>query len=110
MNPLIFFKCLADQTRLLCVLLIEKEKELCVCDLTDALEVSQPKISRHLANLRSCGIVKTRKSDQWVFYSINPELDQWAQSLIKEVKESNVEYMHDCLTRLKNNKNRPECC
>jgi len=44
MNPVNFYKCLADETRLLSLLLIDKEGELCVCELTDALDVSQPKI------------------------------------------------------------------
>jgi ArsR family transcriptional regulator len=47
-----FFKMLADSTRLRCLLLMQAEGELCVCELTHALNLSQPKISRHLAHLR----------------------------------------------------------
>ena len=46
MQPITLFKCLADDTRLKAVLLIQSEGELCVCELTSALETSQPKVSR----------------------------------------------------------------
>ena len=49
-SPSTFFKCLSDETRLLATLLIYKEGELCVCELIEAMNESQPKISRHLAN------------------------------------------------------------
>ncbi|MFH4267891.1 metalloregulator ArsR/SmtB family transcription factor, partial [Acinetobacter baumannii] len=52
MDQVNFFKCLSDETRLNIVTLIAENKELCVCDLTEKLQLSQPKISRHLALLR----------------------------------------------------------
>ena len=110
MNPVNFYKCLADETRLLSLLLIDKEGELCVCELTDALDVSQPKISRHLAQLRTCGIVTARKKDQWVYYSINPELDDWAKNIISQTQNFNYEFFKCCLSRLQNSDNRPQCC
>ncbi len=110
MNPVNFFKCLADETRLMSLLLIDKEGEMCVCELTDALAVSQPKVSRHLAQLRGFGIVTSSKKNQWVYYSINVELDTWAQDIIEQTRKSNPEYLHSCLTRLKNSSNRPQCC
>jgi ArsR family transcriptional regulator len=48
MLPLELFKALSDITRLQCILLIQQEQELCVCELMAALELSQPKVSRHL--------------------------------------------------------------
>jgi len=57
MTPLEFFKCLADETRLKCVLPIVAEGELCVCEFTTALGESEPRISRHLAQLRRCGLL-----------------------------------------------------
>ena len=110
MNPVKFYKSLADETRLRCLLLIDKEKELCVCELTDALDVSQPKISRHLASLRHCGIVMARKQDQWVFYAINATLDKWAQKVITDTRKANKDYIQTCLKRLHNSNNRPKCC
>lgn len=51
-----FFKLVADDTRLRCLLLLVQEGELCVCELMTALNESQPKISRHLALLRDAKI------------------------------------------------------
>ena len=110
MNPVQFYKCLADETRLISLLLIDKEGELCVCELTDALDVSQPKISRHLAQLRNCGIVIGRKKDQWVFYSINSKLADWAQNIITQTRKANPEYINNFLNRLRSSDNRPTCC
>lgn len=55
--PIQLFKILADETRLGIVLLLSELGELCVCDLCTALDQSQPKISRHLALLRECGLL-----------------------------------------------------
>ena len=52
MPPLDFFKALADDTRLNLLMLMYQLNELCVCELSSALALSQPKISRHLAILR----------------------------------------------------------
>ena len=57
-----FFQLLSDDTRLRSLLLMKKEGELCVCELVHALGVIQPKVSRHLAALRDCGVVKDRRS------------------------------------------------
>ncbi len=46
------FHLLSDQTRLRSVILLMREGELCVCELTHALDIIQPKVSRHLALIR----------------------------------------------------------
>lgn len=71
MNPSIFFKCLADDTRLKSLLLIAKADEACVCDLMEALDLDQPKTSRHLALLRKCGILIDERRGKWVFYKLH---------------------------------------
>lgn len=43
---------------------------MCVCDITEALRVEQPKISRHLQVLRSAGVLTERKAAQWRYYSL----------------------------------------
>jgi len=78
-----FFKALADETRLRTVLLLETRGELCVCELTQALELSQPKVSRHLATLREAGLVNDRRHGLWVFYCISPALPDWARDVLK---------------------------
>ncbi|WP_117097917.1 ArsR/SmtB family transcription factor, partial [Klebsiella pneumoniae] len=54
-NQVDFFKCLSDQTRLNILKLVLNKQNICVCELTEQLELSQPKISRHLALLRTHG-------------------------------------------------------
>ncbi len=65
---------LSDETRLRCLLLIEHQQELCVCELMKAIDEIQPKVSRHLAQLRRCDLLVDRRQGQWVFYRINPAL------------------------------------
>lgn len=78
LTPTVVFKCLADDTRVRLMLLIAREQELCVCELVCALQQSQPKISRHLAQLRTCGLLADRRQGQWVYYRLHPELSQCA--------------------------------
>lgn len=65
-----FYKILSDETRLRILLLLMDQK-LCVCQMVEILEESQPKISKHLAKLRDHGIITFEKNEQYVFYSIN---------------------------------------
>jgi len=58
------FKQMSDATRLRCLLLLQSEGELCVCELIHAIGESQPKISRHLAHLRKSELVVDRKESQ----------------------------------------------
>ena len=100
MNPATFFKCLADETRLKSLLLIAKTGEACVCDLMEALELDQPKTSRHLAQLRKCGILLDERRGKWVFYRLHPELPKWALSIIVETAANNNSYVDDSLKKL----------
>jgi ArsR family transcriptional regulator, arsenate/arsenite/antimonite-responsive transcriptional repressor len=63
-------KALSDETRLR-ILNLLYEKELCVCDIMETLQISQAKTSRHLIYLKNAGLVKDRKYAQWVYYSIS---------------------------------------
>jgi len=115
MSPSQFFKCLSDETRLRCVALLQKQGKLCVCELTAALDLSQPKISRHLALLRQCGLLLDSREGQWVFYQINPELPGWAFPILANVLtavEITDQFQND-FERLHEMENRPEmamCC
>ena len=83
MKPETLFKAIGDETRLRAVVLLIQHGELCVCELTHALRVSQPKMSRHLAALREAGLVDDRKRGLWVFYRLHPHLPVWALSALK---------------------------
>ncbi len=100
MNPCTFFKCLADDTRLKSLLLIGKTGEVCVCDLMEALGLDQPKTSRHLAQLRKCGILVDERRGKWVFYKLHPELPKWAKDVIFNAAEQNETYFGSALKKL----------
>ena len=85
-----FFTALADPTRLRSLLLLTAEGELCVCELTHALDESQPKISRHLAMLRDAGIVSDRREGLWIHYRINPALPEWAREILNTARRANT--------------------
>src|SRR5512144_64635 len=74
------FKALSDETRLRVIKLLE-EGELCVCDITAALDMSQPKVSFHLSTLKEAGLIKDRKQGKWIHYSLN-EKDLFRRMLI----------------------------
>lgn len=78
LTPTRLFKCLSDETRLALMLLVHAEGELCVCEMTHALDESQPKVSRHLAQLRACGLLLDRRQGQWIYYQLAPALPGWA--------------------------------
>ncbi len=83
MNTVQLFKALSDETRLRCLSLLINKGELCVCELTYALNLSQPKISHHLAKLRKAKLVTDRKEGLWIYYQINCELSSWNIELLK---------------------------
>jgi ArsR family transcriptional regulator len=112
MSPLELFKSLSDSTRLQSLLFIYQEKELCVCELMVALELSQPKVSRHLALLREAGLLETERRGQWVFYHLSKQLERWATAIIDEAyQQSDLSVLNQ---RLADMGNRPErmqqCC
>ncbi len=110
MKPEHIFKALSDETRLFLCLLISKEKELCVCELVAALNLSQPKISRHLAYLRSFGILQDERRGQWVYYSLSSALPAWLSALLNTLCSENFSKFSSYQGNLKNMKNRPKCC
>lgn len=63
------FKALSDPTRLR-ILSLLRHGELCVCDLTEAMQIPQSTISRHLSSLKNAGWVKPRRSGKWMHYCL----------------------------------------
>ena len=80
------FKALGDETRLRIIALLS-HGELCVCHIHEALGLSQPKASRHLAILRAAGIVEDRRDGKWVYYRMlrqpDPDCERQLRSLVK---------------------------
>jgi ArsR family transcriptional regulator, arsenate/arsenite/antimonite-responsive transcriptional repressor len=65
------FKAMADETRLRILKLLACGDEVCVCELTDALEMTQPNVSFHLGILREAGLIKDRREGRWSFYQLD---------------------------------------
>ena len=63
------FRLLADETRLRILILLTRG-ELCVCDIMSIIGATQSKTSRHLAYLRSAGLVHARREGLWIHYSL----------------------------------------
>lgn len=77
-----FLKALADEARLRMLWLLFNNRELCVCDIMDALGISQSKASRHLATLRHAGLVVDRKEAAWSYYSIRPAENELERAML----------------------------
>ena len=114
LTPTSVFKCLADETRARALLLITREQELCVCELTCALGESQPKISRHLAQLRNGGLLADRRQGQWVYYRLHPQLPSWVGAVLHATLEANQGWLEADAQRLDSMGQRPQrlaaCC
>ncbi|MCF2948385.1 metalloregulator ArsR/SmtB family transcription factor [Paraglaciecola aquimarina] len=109
MSPVTFYKCLSEDTRLQCLLLITLKKELCVCDLTAALQLSQPKVSRHLAELRKCGLLQDERRGKWVYYALAADLPQWALDVLIKTADHNPEYLAGSLANLSQTSQIEKC-
>jgi ArsR family transcriptional regulator, arsenate/arsenite/antimonite-responsive transcriptional repressor len=81
------FAALADPTRLRLLNLMDG-REVCVCYFVEILNQPQPKISRHLAYLRSAGIVEARREGKWMHYRIERPADAGAASILDATLES----------------------
>ena len=82
------FACLGDPTRLRLVTLLSRHDELCVCELVHALADIHPKISRHLAMLRNCGVVTDTREGTRVYYRLAATLPRWADDTLRLVASS----------------------
>lgn len=103
------YTVLSHPIRLRAAILIKQFKELCVCELIHALELQQPVVSRHLAQLKASGLLESRKSGLWVYYRINKELPVWATKVLKETIKGVADetpYKNDILL-IESMQNRP---
>jgi len=78
------FKALGDPVRLRLFQLLANRDELCVCHLTEALDLPQSTVSRHLGVLRHAGLVQTRREGKWMHYCLTDGLASRLAVLIPE--------------------------
>lgn len=81
-----FFQALGDKTRLR-LLNLMGDQEICVCYFVEILGQPQPKISRHLAYLRSAGIVSPRREGKWMHYRITMPAHRGAAQVLQQTLE-----------------------
>lgn len=77
-------KVFSDENRLLIFALIIKYDELCVCEICDTLELSQPLVSRHLKMMKEHKVFSSRPSGKWVVYTWvkeNTFLEYWIKGV-----------------------------
>lgn len=70
------FKALSDPLRLKIILSL-KDKEKCVCELCDELELQQSKLSYHLKILTDVGLIAKRTEKTWSYYSLKQDVVSW---------------------------------
>jgi len=93
------FKALADQNRLR-ILLMLCEKELCVCEITEVIQLAPSTVSKHLSILRNTDLIVDRKCGRWINYSLNPRIhNQLIDFLQNELKSDSI-YLSD-ITKIK---------
>jgi ArsR family transcriptional regulator len=81
------FKALSDETRLR-ILNLLLERECCVCEVMQALGISQSRASRNLSVLYDAGFLKLRKDGLWSLYSIDQEgMKEYFSALVEAVRK-----------------------
>ena len=86
-NAARLFHALSDETRL-CILQRLRLEERCVCDLTDALDAAQSRLSFHLKVLKDAGLVTDRREGRWMYYTLNREALSEVAELVEELAAS----------------------
>ena len=81
------FKALSDETRMRLLKLLQ-HRELCVCEIMQALDMTQSRVSRNLGILKDAGLVKDRRDGLWVHYSLNEDsFNEYAGPVMELVKD-----------------------
>jgi ArsR family transcriptional regulator len=76
---------MSDPSRL-SILQMLSHRECCVCELQQALDIDQPRLSFHLRVLKEAGVVKDRRDGKWMYYGINPEVMEHIVTFTRSVK------------------------
>ena len=78
-------RALSDPTRIR-VMAALRNGELCVCELVDALDISQSSLSSHLQICREVGVVTTRKESRWIYYSLSARYAPLIETIFSELQ------------------------
>ena len=108
----LFFDALADESRRRILTLLAREEELCVCELFHALDLPQPRVSKHLGMMREAGVLSMRREGTWIYYRLHPLMPMWAYRIVELMTQgSPASQVEADGTRLAGMPNRPvRCC
>lgn len=84
------FKALSEESRLRIITLLI-EREMCVCEIEECLNMTQSNVSRHLTELKRCGILESFKKAQWTYYKISDKFKEEQKDLWKYIQNKIVE-------------------
>lgn len=107
-DPSNFFKLMSDPLRLKILMLLEDEQDLTVTDLKNALNESQPKVSRHLALLRDTTFLKDTRHGLWIHYRLSSSLPMWIKHLLQIVRLGNPGIINIEKSRLRSEQQREQ--
>ena len=105
------FKALSDETRLRVFNLI-LERECCVCEIVQAMQISQSRASRNLSILYDSGLLKVRRDGLWVLYSIDEEVMKKSYDGLPEIVRNSLKDTEDAaldIERLKTAERKGPC-
>lgn len=105
------FKILSDETRLRMIILLA-QKELCVCELSDILDVSQPNISKNLSKLKESNLVISKRKEKFIFYQLKND-NQILTQIVKDISDNLDDYPQLVLDQSRNIDNQKlldQCC
>jgi len=87
-NIVAIAKVLSDINRIKILGLLLRNKELCVCEFCDTLNLSQPLVSRHLKQMKISGLINSKQEGKWVIYSLSKTQDHIMKCYLSEIKKS----------------------
>lgn len=84
------FKALSEEPRVRILNLLQHHEKMCISDIEQILDFTQTKTSRHMTYLKNARIVGFEKSDQWIFYYIQDEVQGILSQIWQYVEKDNV--------------------
>jgi ArsR family transcriptional regulator len=105
------FKILSDETRLRIIILLA-QKELCVCELSYILSVSQPNISKNLSKLKDLNLVTSERKEKFIFYKLKND-NKILNHIVKDVLDNLEDYPQLVVDQSRNQGNQKlldQCC
>jgi ArsR family transcriptional regulator len=87
-NIVAIAKVLSDVNRIKILGLLLRNRELCVCEFCNTLNLSQPLVSRHLKQMKASGLIHSKQEGKWVIYSLSHTEDNLMKCYLSEIKKS----------------------